>query len=250
MTNGGNRPPAGFGKGVNDYLNHYITLTDTKAGALLATSVAMGALLLSEDWQTLTTLGKYARGAALALLAIAAGFSAWVVYPRLPSGRRGVVFWEDMSHPDLDAYAAAVQQLDEGAVELEYAAQNYFVSSVVHRKLQESESESEPGLCWPAGGGASGDRPRLAGHLHALRSRIFRRPDLSSRTDRKSVWSNRVTYVSGMNCYLSPRNGPAKAGVPTGIRGRLQQAGHRRFQRECVVPAPLGAIRREHDCRR
>ncbi len=130
-------PPPGFGKDVNDYLNHYVTLTDTKAGALLAGSVAVGALLLSKDWPAITGPGQCARAVALVLLAVAAGHSLWVIYPRLPSGRRGLIFWEDIRcHPDLDSYRAAVQQLDEAKVEQEYAAQNFFVAPVVHRKME------------------------------------------------------------------------------------------------------------------
>jgi len=136
MTDMKQRPPAGFGKGVNDYLNHYVTLTDSKAGALLAAAVAVGALLLSDGWHALTDEGKLARAAALLLLAAASACAASVIFPRLPSGRRGVVFWEDIrSHSELADYVQAVGELDDTGVELEYAAQNYFVSDVVHRKM-------------------------------------------------------------------------------------------------------------------
>jgi hypothetical protein len=141
MSDSDSRPPTGFGKGVNDYLNHYITLTDSKAGALLAASVAVGALLLSDDWKALTHAGKLARGASLMLFAAAGGCAAWVVYPRLPSGRRGVIFWEDIrSHKDLSDYSNAVRELDSDAVEHEYAAQNYFVSAVLHSKMMVTQS--------------------------------------------------------------------------------------------------------------
>ena len=30
------KPPKGFGKGINDYLNHYVTVSDAKAAAFLA----------------------------------------------------------------------------------------------------------------------------------------------------------------------------------------------------------------------
>src|SRR5205085_6702718 len=76
------------------------------------------------------------------------------------------------------------------------------------------QGQSEPGLCGTAGGSAPGGRAPLARHLHALRSRILRRRDVPSRADRESVWSNRVTHVSGIIRYPCTRDGPPKYGVP------------------------------------
>ena len=52
-----------------------------------------------------------------------------------------------------------------------------------------------------------GDRIWLVSFMQ-LRSRLFRRRDLQAGTDRESLRSERVTYVSGMNCHLCVRNGP------------------------------------------
>lgn len=129
-------PSAGFGKGINDYYNHYITLTDGKAGAVMAVAVAVSAALLDDGWNTVTGAAACLRYSALALLGAAVCAGAWTIYPRLPSGRRGLIFWEDVrSHRSLDEYRDAVAALSEEQVEVEYAAQNYAVSSVVHRKM-------------------------------------------------------------------------------------------------------------------
>ncbi len=41
-------PPEGFGKGVNDYLNHYVRNADAKAGVLIAAALTIAAYLLSQ----------------------------------------------------------------------------------------------------------------------------------------------------------------------------------------------------------
>jgi hypothetical protein len=48
----------------------------------------------------------------------------------------GVVFWEDiLFFKSADLYRRELANMDDAAVESEYAAQNWFVSAVVHRKL-------------------------------------------------------------------------------------------------------------------
>ena len=124
--------PPGFGKGVNDYLNHHVTLADAKAGAILAGSLALGGGLLNH----VPASDPYRLFAvSLALLAISAAVCAFVVFPRLPSGGRGLIFWEDIrSRTTPESYAAEVARLEPGAVESEYALQNWYVSQVLHDK--------------------------------------------------------------------------------------------------------------------
>jgi hypothetical protein len=130
-------PDEPFGKGINDYYNHYILLTDGKAAAVFAVSVALIAVLVDPDGQPQTTVhGWCFHWAAVLAFATAIGFSAWTIIPRLPSGRRGLIFWEDVqTFPDYTEYQRAVAGLTSDQIEAEYAAQNFFVSRVVHRKM-------------------------------------------------------------------------------------------------------------------
>lgn len=40
--------PAGFGKEVNKYLNHYVTVADTKAAGVLTVDLALAGYLLAQ----------------------------------------------------------------------------------------------------------------------------------------------------------------------------------------------------------
>lgn len=42
--------PRGFGKGVNDYLNHYVTVSDAKAAAFLALNVVVIQFLMKDHF--------------------------------------------------------------------------------------------------------------------------------------------------------------------------------------------------------
>lgn len=128
------QPPPGFGKGVNDYLNHYVTVADAKAGAVLAANLAVAAALV--DNQPVADPFFHYR-AALAILGASSLLCVVAVFPRLPSGGDGSIFWEDIrKRGSLAAYGSRVRSLDEEDVEREYASQNWFVSSLLHRKFR------------------------------------------------------------------------------------------------------------------
>lgn len=123
----------GFGKDVNDYFNHYITLADAKAAAFIAASLTVGAATLK--LRPTTSSGDALRWCAVAALGASLAACAHVVFPRLPSGRRGLIFWEDVrTFKDHEDYQREVAGLQVPSVEAEYAAQNYFVADVLHRK--------------------------------------------------------------------------------------------------------------------
>jgi hypothetical protein len=128
------RPAAtGFGKGVNDYLNTYIALADAKAAGFLAAGLTVGAAVL--EIAATTQPAAALRWLSIIVLSVSIAANAFVIVPRLPSGRRGLVFWEDIrTRSAFDDYQREAGQLTEADVEAEYAAQNYFVSEVVHRK--------------------------------------------------------------------------------------------------------------------
>lgn len=124
-----------FGTSVNNYLNFYINIADSKATAFLAGNlVALGVVMSQND--------PSRPNAPLHLLAIAcfiiAGIvSTLVLFPRLPEGGSGVIFWEDIrSYNTPDEYHQAVTQMNPQRVEQAYAYQNYHVARVLHAKHQ------------------------------------------------------------------------------------------------------------------
>jgi hypothetical protein len=123
----------GFGKDVNDYFNHFITLADAKAAGFIAATLTVGAATLK--LHPTSTGGDALKWLAVAVLGASLAADAHVVFPRLPSGRRGLIFWEDVrTFKDHEEYQHEVGNLTPADVEAEYAAQNYFVADVVHRK--------------------------------------------------------------------------------------------------------------------
>lgn len=140
---GASGPPDGFGKGVNEYLNNYIRNADAKAGILVAADLTIGAYLLanqpSDFWAcALSWL-------AIALFAISAVLGRFVVYPRTPSSGIDLIFWEDiLSRDDVATYQRDLRSLDSRKVEEEYAAQNFYVSEVLHQRRLDLELRERP----------------------------------------------------------------------------------------------------------
>ena len=97
--------------------------------------------------------------------------------------------------------------------------------------LPASQDQSQPGVCRAGHGGEAGERPDLARHLHALRSRLLRRRDLQARTDQQSIRPESVTHVSGINRHPCGRNGPEKLGSPGRIRTSDQPVNSRLLYR-------------------
>jgi hypothetical protein len=134
MTENGS-PPRGFAKGVNEYFNHFVNLADAKAGGVLTLAVAVGAVLanLDPDGCRLQT----ARWAGFVAFAIAIGAAVFALFPRLPSTRRGLIFWEDVrGYGSPQAYVDALSALNDADVDRAYAEQNFYVSRVLHRKYR------------------------------------------------------------------------------------------------------------------
>jgi hypothetical protein len=122
-----------FGKDVNDYYNSFITLADANAAGFFAATLTVGAGVLKLNPPT--TSGRLFQWLAIVLLGAALAACAHVVFPRLPSGRRGLIFWEDVrTFNGHEAYQKEIARLTEAEIEQEYAAQNFFVAEVVHKK--------------------------------------------------------------------------------------------------------------------
>lgn len=123
-------------KSINDYLNHYVAITDTKSGALAIMATITLTLTGNFMRESMSSSEQWALKAAVCMhLAtfIACGF---VVFPRKPSRGDSVVFWEDVSLcKNVGDYQEKVKlALDSGFMGLEYAAQNFYVSKVLSKK--------------------------------------------------------------------------------------------------------------------
>jgi len=128
-----NGPPEGFGKGVNEYLSHYVRNADAKAGVLVAANLTIGAFLLAH--QPTGFCASIVHWLAIGLLVLSALFGGLVVYPRTPSSGDGLIFWEDiLSRRGPEQYQEELKGLDQKKVEGEYAIQNYYVSQVLRKK--------------------------------------------------------------------------------------------------------------------
>jgi hypothetical protein len=126
-------PPLGFNKGVNDYLNHYVMVADAKASACLAAALAAAVIVAQVSYSScLTRILLTTSLAAFAAGGLACGV---VIFPRLPSGKRGVIFWEEIrSFASFDKYHSELAALTDKGISEAYARQNYLVSDVLHEK--------------------------------------------------------------------------------------------------------------------
>jgi len=129
-------PPYGFSKDVNTYMNSFITLCHTKAGAVLGASLTLSGLLL-RDASSFGAARWCAHYSAILCLLAAAFLSAKAIFPRLKvrRGGGGFIFWEDVRHyGSPEHYYETVQGLDQAAVEKEYCYTNFLLSIVLHDK--------------------------------------------------------------------------------------------------------------------
>lgn len=120
------------GRSINNYLNHYVLVADGKAAAVAAASLALIGFTTAPDstcgGSTIKLIGVCMAAAA----AIAAGA---VLFPRTPHSGNGHIFWADIrSFESATAYWKSLTSLDDEAIELEYARQNFLVSGVLLRK--------------------------------------------------------------------------------------------------------------------
>lgn len=124
--------PDGFGKGVNDYLNHFITIADAKAGALLAANFVLLGGVINLKVCCCNFILIIITGAVSILSII---FCCIVLYPRLPKVGKGLIFWGNIkSFNTANEYLIETGKLDNKQVEIEYATQNWLVSQVLSNK--------------------------------------------------------------------------------------------------------------------
>lgn len=125
-----NKPYRGFGKDINDYLNHYISMTDGKATAVATVSLAVVGLAIGAIDKSCA--GFF--GAFFATLAVIA--AGWCIFPKTPSSGNGHIFWSDIkNYKSATEYWKSLSALDSESIEFEYAKQNFFVSEVLIKKM-------------------------------------------------------------------------------------------------------------------
>lgn len=128
-----------LGRAINEYLNHYVLVTDGKAAAVAAASLVLLGLVLTPEGATLSTASAAAaaKGIGTFLAAVSTVIAGSVLYPRTPHSGNGHIFWADIrSFDSATSYWKSISSLDSDAIGLEYARQNFNVSEVLIRKTQ------------------------------------------------------------------------------------------------------------------
>lgn len=127
----------GFGKDVNDYLNHYVTVSDAKSAAILGTNFILLGVLIGLDFEKIDNcfLNCLTFTAIISSI-ISVLISLKSIYPRLPYDKnKGLIFWESIrNYETIDEYLKDYKKLTEEEKELLYAKQNYYVSLVLKEK--------------------------------------------------------------------------------------------------------------------
>ncbi len=125
--------PPGFSKAINGYLTDYVKLADSKAGAIVGLNTLILGLVMAwgENDQGDILIHLF----TIAFFVVGAGLAAFVIFPRMPRGGSGVIFWEDIrTYPTVEAYQNKLRSMDDQDVEDSYAYQNFYVSRVLHQK--------------------------------------------------------------------------------------------------------------------
>ena len=127
---------AAAAKSINDYLNHYVTVIDTKAGAFLAGNVAAAPMLLHGwpgDW-----VGRTTSVLSISLFAASTLVASGVIFPRLPARGSSVIFWGDIAcEHDSTGYIRRFNDvIERGQLDEHYALQNYHTARVLRRKFR------------------------------------------------------------------------------------------------------------------
>jgi hypothetical protein len=88
------KPPPGFGKEVNHYLNHYVNVADAKAAGVLTADLTIGGYLITT---VPVTLGpQIFHWAALDLLIESGIMALRTLYLGTPKIGSSPIFWEDV----------------------------------------------------------------------------------------------------------------------------------------------------------
>lgn len=123
----------GFSKGINDYYNHYVSVADAKAAAVIAISFLLFDFIISLVRTTyFQDILFYIVSIALALTCL---FSLISVFPRNPKEKKGLIYWENVkNYKDKNEYFNDIKKLSKKDIEEKYSTQNFIISKILNRK--------------------------------------------------------------------------------------------------------------------
>lgn len=123
----------GFGQGINNYLNHYVTVADAKAVAIMTGAFAI--LAATIEFDSNSCIDKIGVIITYTLNIATIFFCLWTLYPRLGNSGKGLIFWESIrANSTPEEYCQKVNKLTDELVEEEYAYQNWYVSLILKQK--------------------------------------------------------------------------------------------------------------------
>lgn len=129
------KPPPGFGKEVNKYLNHHVTIADAKAAGILTADLALGGYISASTHSSVCIINL--QWAPLILLFLSGTFALSTLYPRTPKVGSSIIFWEDIrARTTMEAYLNDLKDVNEAEVERQYGAQNYLISGLLSKKYR------------------------------------------------------------------------------------------------------------------
>lgn len=122
-----------FSYKIHLYLQGNVTVIDAKAWGLIILNGTITTLLISN--KSLFMLNPIPFWISLILIFISIILALLVVYPRLSSGKKGLVFWEDiLTRKTEEEYISDVKSINPIREETEFALQNYYLSKILHKK--------------------------------------------------------------------------------------------------------------------
>lgn len=126
---------AAAAKSINDQINQYIVMMDTKASVFLAGDVAAASFYLGLMPQS--DEGLLAYYVALALFGAAILAAGGVIFPRLPKAGNSIIFWGDIAaSPNFKSYQERFQStLNDGLLDEQYCVQNFLAARVMRKKF-------------------------------------------------------------------------------------------------------------------
>jgi len=123
----------GFSKNVNDYYNHYVSVADAKAAAVIAISFLLFDFLIGLEKQSCLQDTLFYTGSITLFLSCL--FSLIAVFPRIPKEKKGLIFWENVRNfKNKEEYFEEIEKLDKKDIEKKYASQNFNLSNLLHSK--------------------------------------------------------------------------------------------------------------------
>lgn len=127
---------AAAAKSINDQINYYIQILDTKASYFLAGNVAAASFLLPD--MPSNPFGKVVFFAAIICFATSILVAGGVIFPRRPKSGNSIIFWGDISgHKELKSYVEHFNRiLNEGFLDEQYCVQNYFSARLMRWKFR------------------------------------------------------------------------------------------------------------------